>query len=154
DGGDKPECDLLSEQWFDAGQAPDDDKAGHVFHALLQYPPRELTQNQTATYKQTAFFGPKEREVLVTAANGRGLGDLINLGFFTPVAKVLVGLLTWIHSHITFGNWGIAIVIMTIMVRTVLFPLTWKSIKSMVAMRRLKPEMDALNEKFKDDAQA
>jgi YidC/Oxa1 family membrane protein insertase len=154
DGGDKPECDLLAEQWFGEGQKADDDQAGHIFHALVQYPPRQLETNQTATYKQIAFFGPKERDALGAAANGRGLGDLINLGFFTPVAKVLVGILIWIHSHITFGNWGIAIVIMTIMVRTVLFPLTWKSIKSTVAMRRLKPEMDALNEKFKDDAQA
>jgi len=154
DGGDKPACDLLAEQWFGEGQKPDDDEAGHIFHALVQYPPRQLEQNQTATYKEIAFFGPKERDVLGAAANGRGLGDLINLGFFTPVAKVLVGILIWIHSHITFGNWGIAIVIMTIMVRTVLFPLTWKSIKSTVAMRRLKPEMDALNEKFRDDPQA
>lgn len=154
DGTDKPECDLVSEQWFGAGQKPDDDKAGHVFHALVQYPARQLEPNQTATYKQIAFFGPKERDVLGAAAGGRGLGDLINLGFFTPVAKVLVGILIWIHSHVTFGNWGLAIVIMTIMVRTALFPLTWKSIKSTVAMRRLKPEIDALNEKFKDDPQA
>ena len=153
-GGDKPECDLLSEQWFGANQKADDDKAGHVFHAQVQYPARQLEPNQTATYKQIAFFGPKERDVLGAAAGGRGLGDLINLGFFTVVAKVLVGFLIWIHSHITFGNWGIAIVLMTIFVRTVLFPLTWKSIKSTVAMRRLKPEIDALNAKFKDDAQA
>ncbi len=153
-GGDKPECDLLSEQWFGANQKADDDKAGHVFHALVQYPARQLETNQTATYKQIAFFGPKERDVLGAAAGSRGLGDLINLGFFTVVAKVLVGFLIWIHSHLTFGNWGIAIILMTIFVRTVLFPLTWKSIKSTVAMRRLKPEIDALNAKFKDDAQA
>jgi YidC/Oxa1 family membrane protein insertase len=154
EGADKPECDIVAEQWYGAGQKPDDDQAGHVFHAKLLYPSKTLQKGQTAEYKDIAFFGPKEREVLALAAGGRGLGDLINLGFFTPVAKVLVMILVWIHSHITFGNWGLAIIVMTIGVRTILFPLTWKSIKTTVNMRKLKPEVDALNAKFKDDAQA
>jgi len=45
-----------------------------------------------------------------------------------------------------------AIIVLTLGLRIVLFPLTWKSIKATVGMRRLKPEVDALNEKFKDDA--
>ena len=154
EGADKPECEIVAEQWFGAGQKPDDDQAGNVFHAKLLYPNKTLQKGQTADYKDIAFFGPKEREVLAHAAGGRGLGDLINLGFFTPVAKVLVMILVWIHSHITFGNWGLAIIAMTIGVRTLLFPLTWKSIKTTVNMRKLKPEVDALNEKFKNDPQA
>lgn len=82
------------------------------------------------------------------------LNELLNLGFFAPVANVLVKILDFIHDHITFGNWGLAIIVMTICLRTLLFPLTYKSIKTTIAMRRLKPEVDALNEKFKDDAQA
>jgi YidC/Oxa1 family membrane protein insertase len=50
-------------------------------------------------------------------------------------------------------NWGIAIIILTLTARTLLFPLTLPSIKSMIKMRELKPEMDAMNEKFKDDPQ-
>jgi YidC/Oxa1 family membrane protein insertase len=60
----------------------------------------------------------------------------------------------FLHDKITFSNWGIAIILMTIGLRTMLFPLTFKSIKTTIAMRRLKPEVDALNAKFKDDAQA
>ena len=52
------------------------------------------------------------------------------------------------------GNWGLAIIVLTLGLRTALFPLTWKQIKSAIAMRKLKPEIDALNAKFKDDAQA
>ena len=52
------------------------------------------------------------------------------------------------------NNWGLAIILMTVCLRLLLFPLTLKSIKSTVAMRRLKPEVDALNERYKDDAQA
>ncbi len=154
-GGDKPACELGDEQWFGSGQAPDDDDAGDVYKARLTYPKRTLGPNESATYSQIAYFGPKERDVLAVAAGGwPHLQDLINLGTFSFVAKFLVTVIRWIHVHITFGNWGLAIIMLTLGLRIVLFPLTWKQIKSAVAMRRLKPEIDALNAKFKDDAQA
>src|SRR6202012_810559 len=56
--------------------------------------------------------------------------------------------------HLITGTWGLALIMMTICLRTALFPLTYKSIKTTIAMRKLKPELDALNAKFKDDAQA
>ncbi len=62
--------------------------------------------------------------------------------------------ITWIHGHVTAGSWGLAIIVLTLLVRVTLFPLTWKQIQSTLAMRRLKPEVDALNIRFKDDAQA
>src|SRR5258708_22861782 len=62
--------------------------------------------------------------------------------------------INWITAQITFGNWGLAIIVLTSGIRIFLFPLTWKQIQSALAMRRLKPEIDSLNEKFKDDAQA
>ncbi|MDB4994552.1 MAG: Inner rane protein translocase component YidC, long form [Myxococcaceae bacterium] len=151
--GEPADCRVLAEDWYSAGQARDADNAGAVYHAQLAYAPRELVPQATATYKQLAFFGPKERDVLVHAGADRGLGDLINLGFFSPVAKYLVRFLQWFHDHVT-GNWGLAIIAMTICLRLALFPLTWKSIKSTISMRRLKPEVDALNAKFADDAQA
>jgi YidC/Oxa1 family membrane protein insertase len=154
-GGDKPACDLGDEQWFGEGQAPDDDQAGDVYKARLTYPKRTLGPNESATYKQVAYFGPKERDVLAVAAGGwPRLQDLINLGTFSFVAKFLVSVIRWIHTNITMGNWGLAIIVLTLGLRIVLFPLTWKQIQSAVAMRRLKPEIDALNAKFKDDAQA
>jgi YidC/Oxa1 family membrane protein insertase len=153
--GDKPTCSILSEQWFGARQQPDDDDAADVYHARFEYPSRTLAPGETATYREIAFFGPKERDALALAAGGwPKLGDLINLGTFSPVAKVLVTIIAWIHAHMTFNNWGLAIIVLTIGLRTALFPLTWKQIQSTIAMRRLKPEIDVLNEKFKDDAQA
>ncbi len=152
---DKPECDLLAEDWYGAGQKRDDDLAGAVYHARLRFPSEVLSPGQSATYKQTAFFGPKERNVLAKAAGGGPhLGDLINLGFFSPVAKVLVGILVFFHAHVTFGNWGLAIIAMTFCLRLVLLPLSIKPVKTSIAMRRLKPEIDAVGAKFKDDAQA
>jgi YidC/Oxa1 family membrane protein insertase len=149
-----PECNLLAEQWYGAGQKPDDANAAIVFHALLGYPVKTLEAGQTATYEDIAFFGPKERDVLANAAGGRGLGTLLNLGFFTKIAKVLVMVLVWIHAHITFGNWGIAIIVLTIAIRGLLFPLSWKQIQTSIAMAKIKPEIDAVNAKFKNDPQA
>ena len=144
-----PLCRLLAEDW------KDDRGESTVFHSELVYPAKELAPHASATYREIAFFGPKEREVLNHAAGGSPkLIDVINLGFFTPVANVLVKILDYIHDHITFGNWGVAIIVMTIGLRSLLFPLTYKSIKTTIAMRRLKPEVDSLNAKFKDDAQA
>jgi YidC/Oxa1 family membrane protein insertase len=151
---DLPRCELLAEDWLAPGQAHDADDAAVVFHAKLVYPAKELQPGTSVTYKDIAFFGPKERDVLAHAGGGDRLKDVINLGFFRPVARVLVGFLVFLHDKVTFGNWGIAIILMTICLRTLLFPLTWKSIKTTIAMRKLKPEVDALNEKFKDDAQA
>jgi YidC/Oxa1 family membrane protein insertase len=149
---DLPRCELLAEEWLRPGQSPQADDAAWIFHAKLVYPGKKLEPNESATYETTAFFGPKERDVLATAGGGDSLRDTINLGFFRRVASVLVGVLVFFHSKI--GNWGVAIILMTICLRLILFPLTWKSIKTTIAMRKLKPEVDALNEKFKDDPQA
>lgn len=151
-GGARPACRILAEDWYSEGQSAGDDDAAAVFHAELAYPPRTLASKETATYEQIAFFGPKEREILKDAGAGRHLGSLINLGFFSPVAKYLVGYLVFLHDHIV-SSWGFAIILMTVTLRLALFPLTYRSIKSSLGMRKLKPEIDALNLKYKDDAQ-
>jgi YidC/Oxa1 family membrane protein insertase len=123
-----------------------------MYRSRLVYPKKELLPHDKATYEVLAYLGPKDRTVLQAAGQGRHhFSDLINLGMFAIISKVLVGFLIWVHS--LFGNWGIAIIVLTVCVRIVLFPLTWKQIKSMVAMRQLKPEIDEINVKFKDDAQ-
>jgi YidC/Oxa1 family membrane protein insertase len=70
------------------------------------------------------------------------------------VAKVLVGVLVFFHAHVTFGNWGLAIIAMTLCLRLIMLPLSLKPVRTAIAMRKLKPEIDALNAKFKDDMQA
>lgn len=155
DKGGTPSCRLLSELYESpTSHNTSDDDASAIYHARLTYPQASLAPGASATYSQVAYMGPKEREILKSAAGGdKGMGELINLGFFSPVAKVLVGFLVILKTHVT-GNWGLAIILMTICVRTILFPLTWKSIKTTVAMRRLKPEMDDIAKRFADDMQA
>ncbi|MEP7124820.1 MAG: membrane protein insertase YidC [Byssovorax sp.] len=125
-----------------------DPELGHIYRARLAYPEKELKQGETAEYKVLTFNGPKERDLL--KAVDPIATDVLNLGMFAIIGKLLVTYLTWLF-HLT-GSWGVAIILMTITVKTALFPLSLTQIKSSIAMRKLKPEMDALNEKYKDDA--
>lgn len=150
-----PVCQARIEDRFapSFGSVDKDPNGGALYQVRLAYPPLELEPGKSATYALTTFSGPMERSLLANAAGGnRQLDQLIDLGYFSPIAKILVAFLLKVHGIV--GNWGVAIMILTITARTLLFPLTLPSIKGMIKMRELKPEIDALNEKFKDDAQA
>ncbi len=144
-----PVCQLLIEE-HKVGDAEND---GSIYRTRLAYPGVDLPPAQSASYSVLSYIGPKERSVLAAAGGGNHrFSELIDLGFFSIIAKVLVAFLLKVHSIIP--NWGVAIIILTVTARTLLFPLTVPGIKGMIKMRELKPEIDALNEKFKDDAQA
>ncbi len=151
-----PECQLqIEERWDNARheKSSEDPNAGAMYRARLAYPAQVLDPGQEQTYSVLSYAGPKERDALGRAGGGQHhVDELIDLGFFSIIAKVLVAFLLKVHSIIP--NWGIAIIVLTITARTLLFPLTLPSIKSMMKMRELKPELDELNIKYKDDAQA
>jgi YidC/Oxa1 family membrane protein insertase len=153
--GPRPACQLQVEERWDPSKFESrskDPNGGAMFRARLAYPAQELAPGKSETIKVLGYFGPKERRILEAAGGGgHRLIDLIDLGFFSAIAKVLVSFLLKVHS--LWPNWGIAIIVLTITARVLMFPLTLPGIKQMIKMRELKPEMDALNEKFKDDAQ-
>lgn len=149
----KPVCQLQIEDRWHQDKYPDksaDPNGGAVYRVRLAYPPQVLKPGESSTYKVLSYIGPKERGAL--GAAGHHFDELIDLGFFSSIAKVLVAFLLAVYSIIP--NWGIAIIILTVTARILLFPLSLPSIKSMIKMRELKPEIDALNEKYKDDPQA
>ncbi len=151
-----PVCQLQIEDYWDTNKfkkRTDDPKLASAYRARLAYPAKELQPGAAATYKVLSYVGPKERKVLSEAGGGHTrLSELIDLGFFSIIAKVLVGFLLAVHGVIP--NWGFAIIILTLTARSLLFPLAIPSIRSMVKMRELKPELDAITSKFKDDSQA
>src|SRR5262249_38342793 len=152
----KPVCQMQIEERWDSAHyksKKDDKNGGAMYRARLAYQPVELSQGESAKYSLLTYVGPKERNVLAAVGAGQhDLTDLIDLGFFSAIAKVLVKFLLGVHS-LWPHNWGIAIIVLTLTARVLLFPLAIPSIKSMIKMRELKPELDALNEKFKDDPQ-
>ncbi|HET9955941.1 MAG TPA: membrane protein insertase YidC [Polyangiaceae bacterium] len=154
--GPRPVCQMQIEDRWDARQYQNkgaDPHGGAMYRARLAYPAKKLAPGESSVYSVLTYVGPKERSVLSGAAGGNHkLIELIDLGFFSAIAKVLVAFLLKVHSVIP--NWGIAIIVLTITARTLLFPLALPGIKGMIKMRELKPEIDALNEKYKDDPQA
>ncbi|HMJ14128.1 MAG TPA: membrane protein insertase YidC, partial [Polyangiaceae bacterium] len=151
-----PTCQLQIEERWDSSHGKKksaDPNNGAMYRARLAYPVTELAAGQTVSYSVQSYIGPKERNLLAAAGGGgHNTDELIDLGFFSAIAKVLVAFLLQVYSVIP--NWGIAIIILTITARLLLFPLSVPSIKSMIKMRELKPHLDAMNEKYKDDAQA
>lgn len=149
EGPAKPSAETLIQEHWDGSRFSDKTKDpfyGHTYRARLAYPEQELQPKASIAYKVLAFAGPKERDILGPI----GITEVINLGWFAVIAKLLVSYLYVLKGIV--GSWGWAIVLLTITVRTLLFPLSLSQIKNSAAMRRLKPEMDALNEKYKDDA--
>jgi YidC/Oxa1 family membrane protein insertase len=70
---------------------------------------------------------------------------------FSPLITIFEGLLVFLHGFL--GNWGLSIVVMTMVIRAILVPLTYRQLKSMQAMQQLAPELQALKEKYKEDKQ-
>jgi YidC/Oxa1 family membrane protein insertase len=72
---------------------------------------------------------------------------------FSPLISVFEEIMVFIHDNITGGSWGLAIVGLTVTIRAILVPVTFRQLKSMQEMQRLAPQINALKEKYKDDKQ-
>src|SRR5271169_1765997 len=72
---------------------------------------------------------------------------------FSPLIKAFEAIMVFIHAHLVGGSWGLAIVGLTVLIRAVLVPLTYRQLKSMQEMQRLAPQINALKEKYKEDKQ-
>jgi YidC/Oxa1 family membrane protein insertase len=95
----------------------------------------------------TVYVGPKEFAAL--NAVSPALDRAIDFGWFHFIARPLVWLLKFSHS--LTGNYGIDIILLTVLVKLAFFPLSNKSFKSMAKMRELQPHMERLREQYKDD---
>ena len=95
------------------------------------------------------FAGPKDIGAL--SAAGHGLVDSLDFGWFTPLCKPLLWLMEFFYRMVP--NWAIAILLLTVSVKLLLLYWTYKSYVSMREMQRLKPKMDELKERYKEDRQ-
>ena len=100
--------------------------------------------------KEASFYmGPKDQVKLKKVSPGLDL--TVDYGFLWWLAQPLFYLLTFIHGWV--NNWGIAIIFLTIIVKSLLYPLSAASFRSMAKMRKLQPEMARLKERYGDDKQ-
>lgn len=93
------------------------------------------------------FFGPKKLKLLKSFNNG--LNKLIHFGMFDFIAKPCLWLMNFLYTAIP--NYGLAIIILTIIIKIILWPLGNKSYKSMNEMKKIQPLMTEIREKYKDD---
>jgi YidC/Oxa1 family membrane protein insertase len=92
-----------------------------------------------------AYFGPKDLGIL--EALHLGLERTVDFGWYGILARPLLWLLKRTYSWI--GNWGLAILLVTLLIRILLFPLMHKSYASMKKMQKLAPKMNAIRDKYK-----
>ncbi|MGH8503001.1 MAG: membrane protein insertase YidC [Gammaproteobacteria bacterium] len=108
-----------------------------------------VAPRETGTFNAQIFLGPKLQEPLGEIAPGLEL--VVDYGIFTVLAKPLFWLLDFIHGLV--GNWGWAIVILTLLIKLAFYKLSETSYKSMAKMRTVQPRMVALRERYAGDKQ-
>jgi YidC/Oxa1 family membrane protein insertase len=96
-------------------------------------------------FEGSAYFGPKD--VTILESYNLGLQRTVDFGWYGILARPLLWLLKKTQGYV--GNWGIAILVVTFLIRLLLFPLTAKSYVSMKKMQKLSPKMNAIRDKYK-----
>lgn len=125
---------------------------GSLLTVTLDFPKQTVAPGKSATFRALAYFGPKSHRLLEKSGHHFARASFVGgLPGIDSIATGLVGMLAWIHALPFVGNWGLAIILLTFSVKLILYPLTAKSFQSMAGMRKLKPEIDKLNEIYKDD---
>jgi YidC/Oxa1 family membrane protein insertase len=130
----------------------------NYFAALFIAPPQKISAtfikeetNQMPYFflalglPEEAYIGPKDIDQLTEL--GHDAKKIIRFGFFGWIAEILLRAIKYIHNSIP--NWGICIIIMTLIIKIIFFPLTYSSTKSMAKMQELQPKMKAIRAKYK-----
>lgn len=140
----------FSGHYFVAALAPDLPEANglrvwakrtdHTVEAQLLFPPGMFTADLTV------YAGPKELDRLEAA--GHGLRKVVDLGWFTFVALPMLQGLRFLYRFT--HNYGVAIILLTVVIKVLFYPLTKKSFASMRAMQKLQPEMAKIRERLQD----
>lgn len=125
-------------------------QSGSFVENVISSPRLSLPPGATATVAYRLYFGPKDLDIL--KAQGSRLEEVIDFGWFSALAKPLLHTLKFFYQYV--HNYGVAIIIITVILKILFFPLTHKSYKSMKEMQKIQPKMNELKEKYKNDRDA
>ena len=126
---------------------------GKLFRTDLIYAPETIAAGASMTQETRLFAGAKESDIL-EKYEGQGITEFdkaISWGWFWLLEKPLLWLLLQLNQ--LAGNFGVAIILLTVIVRGVMFPVAQKQFASMAAMKAVQPKMKALQDRYKDDKQ-
>lgn len=110
-------------------------------------PQQNIAPGSRFTYSYDIFYGPKSTQLLDTI--GHELKKSVNFGWFDFLARPCLWIMNRLHSVIP--NYGVAIIILTVLIKLLLWPLGTKSYKSMNEMKKIQPLMQEIREKYKND---
>jgi len=126
--------------------------ANQTYQADYTSAPKLLQPGQQVSQSARFFAGAKEVRLTDDYQNNEGIANFdkaIDWGWFRIVEKPIFYYLDWLFRHI--GNFGVSIILLTITIRLLIFPIAQRQFASMAAMRAIQPKMKALQEKHKDD---
>jgi len=106
-----------------------------------------LPGGQSKSIKMRLYVGSKELNQLDKA--GHNLSKAVDYGWFTFLAKPLLHVLNWVYGYVR--NYGVAIILLTIFIKLIFWPLTQKSYESMQKMKKIQPKIAQVREKYKND---
>jgi YidC/Oxa1 family membrane protein insertase len=120
-----------------------------VLEATYSHPPLSLAAQEQASSQLILYLGPQDLNLLKKI--GQNLDEAVDFGWTDFIAKPLLYLLLFFNKYVK--NYGVAIILLTILVKLLFWPLTHKSQKSMSEMQKLQPHMAKIREKYKNDKQ-
>ena len=155
----RPKEPTLTEVWAKSTEVKLTETSAAItsVRAGLQLPSATLGPRELKTLSYLIFIGPKDNTMLrkMDGVWGEGWGDVMQYGWFSVVSRFLNFLLNTFHSLLDGvaknWSWGLAIILLTITVRIVIWPLHAKSTHTMKRMAKLQPEMAKIKEKYADD---
>jgi YidC/Oxa1 family membrane protein insertase len=113
--------------------------------------PVSVAAGGTAAQSLLVYAGPKDTDELASVAPV--LKESVDLGFWSVIANVLLAVMKFFYKTVPPHNWGVAIILLTVTVKILTFPLQHKSMKSMQEMQRLQPQIEEIKKKFAGDQQ-
>ncbi|MCF6290392.1 MAG: membrane protein insertase YidC [Desulfobacterales bacterium] len=122
----------------------DNDKVSTVLSAGQDVIPAQGRQH----YAYSFYFGPKKLSTL--KQTGHNLERIVNFGWFDKMARPVLYLLNFLYRYV--HNYGVAIIMVTVLIKLVLWPISHKGMKSMKNMQAIQPKIAKLREKYKNDS--
>jgi len=121
---------------------------GEMVNSLLLNTEEIIPAGGLLQYNYQAYFGPKRITTLREA--GHDLERVVNFGWFDKIARPALYLLNFFYGYV--GNYGIAIILVTVLIKILFWPIAQKGLKSMKNMQKIQPKMAKLKEKYKNDS--
>jgi YidC/Oxa1 family membrane protein insertase len=150
---DQPGVGLITSRVKLLPAAPDTQHNAFGLSGAAQFDLKPLPAHGESTLGLSFYVGPKEYRRLSKASVFKANQDKVMqfgkyIGFFS---QILLTLMTWIHSGVP--NWGLAIILTTLLLKVIFLPFTLAASRSAKRMQKIQPEMQAVREKFKDNPQ-